>query len=82
MTKREFYRKIVEVEILSEEPIGPIDDLSHLDHMITMGDCSGQVNHLLQHKLDGKQMAVALMDQGSDPGFFRLTETGEDTDDE
>jgi len=49
-----------------------------LHHMITEGDCSGQVRTVLQEELNGKQAAEALLNQASDPSFFSLTENGDD----
>jgi hypothetical protein len=50
--------------------------------MITDGECSGDVGVLPETVLDGKDAADALIAQGSDPNFFRLTDDGEDTDDD
>jgi len=79
MTNRKFYRTIVHVEVLSETPIGAIG-LDTLHHMITEGDCSGNVETVLQEELNGKQAAEALLNQASDPAFFKLTPAGEEAD--
>lgn len=80
MTKRKFYKTVFEVTVLSEEPIGE-PDLGDIDHMITEGDCSGAVRLVTQEELTGLQAAWALQGQASDPGFFNLTDKGEDADD-
>jgi hypothetical protein len=81
MTKREFYKTVFTVTVLSEEPLNE-PDLSDLHHMITVGDCSGVVKQTSARVLNGLQAAQALQEQGSDPEFFQITEEGEDVSDE
>jgi hypothetical protein len=38
-----FYRTVLKVEVLSEEPLDNVDDLSAVAYAITDGDCSGSV---------------------------------------
>jgi hypothetical protein len=77
MTERRFHRTVVQVEVLSEAPLGAVE-LDTLHHMITEGDCSGHVKIVLEEELDGKQAAEALLNQASDPSFFRLNQAEED----
>ncbi len=77
MSPRRFYRKVITVTILAEDPIGD-HDLDTVHYQIKQGDWSGQVTHGETKQINGKQMAKALVRQGSDPGFFRLTKNGED----
>jgi len=70
-----FYRTIVTVEVLSEQPL-KVDDLDDLHHAITTGDCSGKVDFGNSEEVDGPTMAKLLMAQGSDPEFFQLDEHG------
>jgi hypothetical protein len=79
MTHRQFHRTVIQVEVLSESPIGPVE-LDTVHHLITQGDCSGHVQTVLQEELNGKQAAQALLQQGSDPSFFQLTTYGNDTE--
>ena len=79
MSKREFCKTIVTVEVLSEQPI-EFDDLQELHNMIEHGNCSGQFTADSAVILNGEPMAQALIAQFSDPEFFQLTETGEDID--
>jgi hypothetical protein len=79
MTDRTFHRTIIQVEVLSESPLGPAD-LDTLHYMITEGDCSGKLTTVLQGELNGKQAADALLNQASDPSFFNLTKDGHDID--
>jgi hypothetical protein len=77
MTKRKFYKTVFTVEILSEEePCSP--SLGTIAFQITKGDWSGTTREKSKKKLDGRQAARALFNQGSDPSFFRLTDEGED----
>lgn len=75
---RKFYRTVITVEVLSEEPLDPTVSLADVESAITDGDCSGDVKFTASETLTGPQTADALMKQGSDPEFFRLTENGED----
>jgi len=77
MTKRKFHRTVVEVEILSQEPVGGVD-LETIHHQITEGDWSGHVCTKSVETLDGKQAADALKKQASDPCFFGLDDDGND----
>lgn len=77
-SKREFYVTRFEVEVLSEEPYLE-SDLAQIDKDITDGDCSGRVYNKGSERVDGPTMAKLLLAQRSDPDFFNLTETGEDT---
>ena len=82
-SKRKFYRTIVTVEVLSEEPyLEPVedDDLQVLSYDIGVGDCSGRVNWGESQEVDGPTMARLLQEQASDPEFFGLDENGEDLD--
>ena len=77
MTDRKFYKTIVQVEILSQEPI-EITDLDTIHYNITEGDWS--LNVVSSKELNGKEAAGALLNQASDPSFFQLTKNGEDTE--
>ncbi len=79
MTTRKFYRTVFQVEVLSESPIGVVE-LDTLHHLITQGDCSGEVKTVNRKKLDGRQAAEALLKQGSDPSFFNLDHYGNQID--
>lgn len=81
MTERKFYRTIVKVEVLSEAPIDSdlLEYLPSLHSLISTCDCSGQVSAEDPQELNGKEAADALISQASEPGFFRLTEEGEDS---
>ena len=83
MTIRKFYRTVIQVEILSEEPyhLGS-KDLDDIRFDIIEGDCSGAITDIvINEQLDGKQVALALQNQGSDPEFFQIDEEGNDIND-
>lgn len=75
MTERKFHRKVFQVEVLSEEPLGDVS-LDQVHYLITDGPCSGDFKEVSSEVLDGKQAADALHKQGSEPGFFRLDDEG------
>lgn len=79
-SKRKFYRTLITLEVLSQEPL-PSMSLADLAYATTEGDCSGQFKQTTERELDGPQAAAALIAQGSDPGFFGLTEDGQDDED-
>lgn len=71
-----YYKTIVTVEVLSEEPIPNWTDLENLNYQITYGDWSGEVNIGTSEEVDAKTIAKLLINQGSDPGFFNLDQEG------
>ncbi len=76
MTNRKFYKTVVQVVVLSEEPLPEETDIDDLHYRITEGCCSGIVSRVSHEELNGKQAADALAEQFSDPSFFQLTEDG------
>ena len=79
-SKRKFYKTTYTFTVLSEEPLPDSLSLSDLDYETMDGHCSGQFGETLVEELDGETAAKALIEQGSDPEFFQLTEDGEDID--
>lgn len=81
--KRTFHKTTIMVEVLSEDPFDPNEnlDLAHIREAITTGDCSGRVCIVGREEMQGPRAAKELMAQGSDPGFFRLDEEGNDLED-
>jgi hypothetical protein len=79
-SKRKFYLTVFQVEVLSEDPL-VADDLDEIHSAITTGDCSGAVQRLREETLDGPTTAAKLREQASDPGFFQLTDDGDDSQD-
>ena len=73
-----FYKTTITVTVLSEEPIPPDASLRDIAYNFTEGDDSGDWEITNTEFLNGKEAAAALIAQGSDPGFFGLTEDGEE----
>lgn len=80
MTDRKFYKTVMKLEILSEEPIPPGTEWEHVINEAKEGDYSMRELGEKETVLNGKQAARALLLQGSDPSFFRLTKDGDDTE--
>lgn len=67
-----FFKTTITVEIISEEcPVSELG-LADIAHQITDGDCSGEITRTEVVRLTPGQAAQALIDQGSEPGFFGL----------
>ena len=82
MTNRNFYRTVIILEVLSEEPVGNAS-MSTIAHNVSEGDWSGFYRTNIQDKeLNGKETATSLINQGSDPEFFMLDEDGNDLNEE
>lgn len=80
--QRTFYRSVLTIEILSDDPIPEDLSLEEIQEAITVGDCSGDTKwQALNEPKTGKEMAKLLQDQRSDPGFFLLNDDGTDSED-
>jgi hypothetical protein len=78
MTNRKFHKRVVTLEILSEEPIPEGMDIANIIFEAQEGDYSMRECDEKDTILDGKQAAKALLQQNSDPSFFQLTPNGDD----
>jgi len=78
MKNRKFYKTVIQVEILSEEPYSSPTTLDQIHYDITFGDCSGYLSLLTSQELSRKDFIEEVFKQGSDPGFFNLQEDGTD----
>jgi hypothetical protein len=76
---RTFYKTVIRVVVLSEEPYR-LGDLYNVHYDITDGGCSGEFEITDYAEVDGPTIAWLLEKQGSEPGYFGLTTTGEDSD--
>ena len=81
-SKRKFYQTTYNVKLLTEEPMPDEVSLADIAHAMTDGDASGVFDQEDVTELDGPAAAAALQAQGSDPGFFRLDEDGNDLEEE
>lgn len=82
-SKRKFYRTVFHYEVLSEEPIEDIGNISleDIDYECRVGSYSGAFYGEVEYsELTGSEMARALQAQGSDPEFFQLDKEGNDID--
>jgi hypothetical protein len=73
MSNRKFYRTVIEVVVLSEDPYD-FTDLQRTAFDIVAGDCSGVCRVAKSEVCDAEQMAKYLQEQGSDPAFFGINE--------
>lgn len=80
MSKRNFYKTVFQVEVLSEEPFNLNASLDDIHYQIIEGNCSGKTTASSVTTLNGKQAAKELQKQGSDPEFFNLDTDGNDLD--
>jgi len=80
-SKRKFYRTIVTVEVLSEEPLDNMG-LDALHYAITDGDCVGRTHFGDPQEVEASDAADRLYEMGSEPNFFRLDDKGNDAEDE
>ncbi len=78
MTSRLFYKTILAIEVLSEEPIGDDMNPESIIREAIEGDFSMRELPRTATVLSGLEAAKALEEQASDPSFFQLTEEGED----
>lgn len=83
-SKRKFYQTVYQVEVLSKEKFDESGGMSltDIDEAISSGDCSGRIKTIVDNEVKtGKEIAVLLKEQGSDPDFFQLDENGNDLED-
>lgn len=66
-----FYKTVVSIEILSENEVGHTS-LFEIARQIESGDWSGVYHTVSVDLLSDKEMADALIEQGSDPEFFGI----------
>lgn len=82
MSDKKYYRNVVEVEILSDEPFHGnmgLTDLQTIHYYITEGDCSGDIQITVSdEEVSREKMAELLIKQRSDPEFL----LGDENEDE
>jgi hypothetical protein len=82
MNSRKFYKTIFTVEVLSErEPVSDDLSLEEIEKGFIDGNWSGKVT-CESEEISAQEAAYELMEHGSEPEFFGLTEDGEDESDE
>lgn len=75
-----YYRSVIQLEILSNDPIPPGYDLTDIVEEMTNGEYSGRWNIAEQKEVSKEEMHELLQAQGSDPTF--LDDGYEDEEDE
>lgn len=78
-SKRKFHKTVIEITVLSEEPIGSVT-LHDLAHETMEGSWVGKMENKSIEKISGKEMADELYKADSEPGFFMLDDDGNDED--
>lgn len=71
-TMTKFYRTTFTIKVLSEEPLADCLSLSQIDCITNEGDCVGYDLTSTEEELAPADMAKALIEAGSEPGFFQL----------
>lgn len=80
---RKFYKTVIVLEILSErEPVPDDAGLKEIAHNVLDGPWSYTTTSQTSEEITGEQMANLATEQGTDPGFFRLDEDGNNTDED
>lgn len=81
-SKRTFYKTIVQVEILSEQPYSSTD-LEKINDDITNGQQVGNITLVTDsEEIDAKTCAAQLSLFGTDPEFFLIDINGHDIEPE
>jgi len=70
---KKFYKTIIQVEVLSEEPF-QWNNLSDVNDAITDGNCSGKVTEISSKTLNAEEVREALTEHRTDPDFFDTVE--------
>lgn len=78
MTDRKFYKTVISIEVLSEEPIPEGMELSAIYQEAIDGSYSMRELQHEETELNGEQTVSALAAQGSCCDFFSLTLDGND----
>lgn len=79
---RKFYKNVVTITVLTEEPIEDGTDLDAIHEEISVGGWVGSSVGIVTTELSGKECADALYAVGSEPGFFQLDDNGRSEDED
>ena len=81
MTKKTIYKTIIQVEVLSEEPIHESMSLDQIEEECNTGSFSGIHTIIVSNKpIKGIAAVKEMRKQGSSPEFFQMDENGNDID--
>ena len=78
-SKRKFYKMTLKVTVLSESPFTGHESLEDLAKSI-MENNVGTYDVVENEEIDSVQAVKELQTLDSDPGFFMLSEDGQDSD--
>lgn len=80
MAEPQYTRTQITLYVLTEEPLPDDIELGTIIEWCDTGPAVLDELHRTDDTLTGKQMADALYAAGSDPGFFRLDDAGNRTE--
>ena len=71
--KKTIYRTVIQLTVLSEEPLSEGIDLEEISANCELGDYCGKSKWLkVNEPIIGKRAAKAVQDTGNDPEFFQM----------
>ncbi len=84
MTKKKvLYRSVIQIEVLSEDPIPEDMSLNDIEDECNTGSFSGVHDKIIMNeKIEGLDAVKATLKQGSSPDFFQMTEEGNEFGDD
>jgi hypothetical protein len=75
--KKKLYKTVIQIEVLSEDPILDTMSVQSIEDECDNGDYSGMHTWITTNEvLEGQAAADATMKQGSSPDFFGMDENG------
>jgi len=81
MAKKQIYKTIIQLEILSEECIPDGTGIETIVHEMFEGDYSGESDWKETNTpIVGKEATKAIIAQGSNPEFFNMDNDGNEID--
>ena len=82
MAKKKIYRTVIQMTVLSEEPLPEGMSFEEIDANCSDGDFCGKTDFLkVNEVLEGREAAIAVEDTGSDPEFFQMDKDGNELED-
>ena len=83
MKPRKIYRTIIQLTVLSEEPLHEGMGIDEIDANCEDGDFCGKADWIkVNEEVIGKEAADAVKDTGSDPEFFQMDDDGNEIEDD
>ena len=81
MAKKKLYRTVIQIEVLSEDPIPEGMSLDQIEEECNTGSFSGVHDFIVTNEVvKGKKAAELVRKQGSSPDFFQMDENGDEID--